>query len=48
MNIIVNDQCTVELRLNMVIAKNPHLINSLIGYTNNSLNRNFSHIPVFN
>ena len=39
---------SVELRLNMVVAKTPQLINSLDRSKNHLLNRNYSHIPYIN
>ena len=38
----------VELRLNIIIAKNPHLINSLNRCINHSLVGRDSHIPLNN
>ena len=37
-----------ELRLNMIIAKNPHLINSLKRYFNHLFIRKYSHVPLNN
>ena len=34
----------IELKLNMIIAKNPHLINSTNRYHNHPLIRKYSHI----
>ena len=39
---------SVELRLNMVIARNPQLINSLDRNKNHPLIRKYSHIPFTN
>ena len=38
----------LELRLNMIIAKNPELINSLDRNKNHPLIRKYSHIPLIN
>ena len=38
----------VELKLNMIVAKNPHLINSLYRYIKHPLIRKISHIPFNN
>ena len=37
-----------ELRINMVIAKNPHLINLLDQNKNHPMIRKYSHIPFYN
>ena len=39
---------SVERRINMIIAKNPQLINSLDRNTNHPLIRKYSHIPFNN
>ena len=44
-NYILQRMQAVELRLNVIVAKNAHLINSLNGYINDHLNRKYSHIP---
>jgi len=38
----------VEIKLNMIIAKNPNLINSLNRFRNRPLIRKYSHIPFNN
>ena len=38
----------VERKLNLIIAKNPHLINSLNRSHNHPLIRNYSHTPFNN
>ena len=38
----------VELKLNMIIGKNPNLINSLNRFHNHPLIRNYSYIPFNN
>ena len=36
----------VEMKLNIIVAKNPNLINSLIRFYNHPLTRKYSHIPI--
>ena len=38
----------VELKLNLIIARNPHLIKSLIRYINHPLNKKYPHLPLNN
>ena len=38
----------IELRLNMIIAKNPQLINALDRNKNHPLIRKYSHLPFHN
>ena len=38
----------VEMKLNMIIAKNPDLIHSVNRFHNHPLIRRFSHIPFIN
>ena len=38
----------IEIKLNMIIAKNPQLITSLDRNKNHPLIRKYSHIPVIN
>ena len=41
---IKHNTCAFELKLNMILAKNPHLINSLNRSHNHPLIRKYSHI----
>ena len=47
-NYIIQRMQAVELSLNVIIAKSPHLINALDGYINDPLNRRYLHIPYKN
>ena len=39
---------SVEIRLNIIITKNPNLISSLNRYNNHPVGRKYSHIPFKN
>ena len=45
---IKHNMHAVERKLNMIIARNPHLMNSLNQFHNHPLIRNYSHIPFNN
>ena len=47
-NHIQNRMPMVERRLNLNVAKNPSLINSMDQNKNQPLNKNYSHIPFNN
>ena len=47
-NCMNNPMSMCERKINLNIAKNPQLINSLDRNTNHPLIRNYSHIPHYN